>query len=529
MSGHWAFRHLGLDRDADERAIKRAYATRLKITRPDEDPEGFQALNEAYRAALDWAQSRQDSEPTGFVRITSMSTTIAIETPDADRDTGARDNRRDDDVAADGRRDAGGHADEGLASPDDVDAGAAVDADDRGADTDADDSEEVRSFASLEPEAPDAIADFDPDAFYDACVSITARGREGELARWLNAQPMLWSLEHKTQIAHWLLQQLHMRRPPIERRRFDLLANFFGLDDLHAGVDAFWVHRIRHRLHLAWEVQTQQLRTLAERTGLNGGSVASNLRQAGRVLHQLSLPLRWSQALRAALVPGYPSAVRGFLYRLDFGDLGDLPPPIREDQIAFWDAAGDRSRLSRPRWAVGAARCVAYSALAILGMLLVKAMTPGIEIDPSVAIKTSLTLFGLMTFAWLAAVGGQFCLAWLAAPPSEDVPLPWLRTAFVPLLVGLSFALYRFAGFEFGAIAMAGAALFVATLRCRDLIGAWFAGRFTLRVWHLWLVLPLIVLIAWFARQHAALVIVATLSGALLLWAVELGLRRRSN
>jgi hypothetical protein len=48
----WAFAILGLSPDADARAIKRAYAARLKTTRPDEDPEGFQRLNEAYQAAL---------------------------------------------------------------------------------------------------------------------------------------------------------------------------------------------------------------------------------------------------------------------------------------------------------------------------------------------------------------------------------------------------------------------------------------------------------------------------------------------
>ena len=47
-----ALRELGLGPDADERAVKRAYATRLKVTRPDSDPEGFQRLNSAYQAAL---------------------------------------------------------------------------------------------------------------------------------------------------------------------------------------------------------------------------------------------------------------------------------------------------------------------------------------------------------------------------------------------------------------------------------------------------------------------------------------------
>jgi hypothetical protein len=46
----------GLPEEADERAIKRAYAQRLKTTRPDADPAGFQQLHDMYRSALAWAQ-----------------------------------------------------------------------------------------------------------------------------------------------------------------------------------------------------------------------------------------------------------------------------------------------------------------------------------------------------------------------------------------------------------------------------------------------------------------------------------------
>ena len=57
---------LGIDRDADERDIKRAYARLLKATRPDEDPEGFQHLNEAYRVSL--AELPQDKTVVPLVR-----------------------------------------------------------------------------------------------------------------------------------------------------------------------------------------------------------------------------------------------------------------------------------------------------------------------------------------------------------------------------------------------------------------------------------------------------------------------------
>ena len=52
---------LGLTPDADSRTIKRQYAALLKKTRPDDDPEGFQRLREAYESALERSAQPQDT------------------------------------------------------------------------------------------------------------------------------------------------------------------------------------------------------------------------------------------------------------------------------------------------------------------------------------------------------------------------------------------------------------------------------------------------------------------------------------
>lgn len=60
MSVGYPWDVLGMDQPGDRRAIKRAYASRLKSCRPEDDAAGFAALRQAYELALSW---QEDTRP----------------------------------------------------------------------------------------------------------------------------------------------------------------------------------------------------------------------------------------------------------------------------------------------------------------------------------------------------------------------------------------------------------------------------------------------------------------------------------
>ena len=53
---------LEINSTSDEKAIRRAYAKKLKVTRPDEDPAGYQALRAAFDEALIQAAYQREYE-----------------------------------------------------------------------------------------------------------------------------------------------------------------------------------------------------------------------------------------------------------------------------------------------------------------------------------------------------------------------------------------------------------------------------------------------------------------------------------
>lgn len=541
---------LGLGWDADERAIKRAYAARLKSVRPDVDPQGFQALHEAYQDALRWVRSRDAyaEEEDGIEEIAPPDDAWA----DADREHDDSEDMRSAQHASDGHaprvddRDADAerhlpdttldarlHAQlrEAQAQIDSAEAlirrlealhAGQPAADARGsADTDparvsppaahqphASESNAAAPIGDTPPTRlrfrnpgaaagaevvtlirPEAEPVFDWQQFLQGCMGAAVQGGDGELEAWLNAQPALWSLQKKAQIGHALLEWLHEQRPPIRAERFDVLIAFFGFDDLQSGYDAHLLLRLRHRMQLCWELLSADTYALAARSQQNGGSLAANLRQTKRIVGLLTRPLRLPRALWEGLTPGHPTAIRRFLHQLDYGDLRHLPSIIDAGQTAFWDAAADRTRWSAPRAWIGASRCVAYAAIATVpayAMLGLADPDFGGTRVPAFAMSLMVLFFAL----WLSVVGISLFAQWQTQPEDPDERLPALRKAGLPLLLGLGVGLRFFTEWLGLGLILSCVGFSIAARRYVERNGAPFAGiplLQRLRLWHLWM------------------------------------------
>ena len=363
----WAFAALGLAPDADERAIKRAYATRLKTSRPDEDPEGFQRLNEAYQAAL--AQCRgmspRDAVPAPIAPVAPI--------PSDATDEAAPPRLRVTPLPA--------AASEPVPEPPPASPPAAA----------------YRPFFGRRKVAWD-----DPEMWIDLSLRTAFHASATDLRQWLLDQPVWWSLAEKPRFRPRLLAVFEARVPPMPRANFDALAEFFGFDRVEAGLDHVGLMALREAMDDAWiEIRDERFRDgirpsdpppwsegaaehrlarrrRAEQRAEQDKDAAESAERArrGRWIAQVAEhdyphlltghEIGWRD-LGRLLRPGYPGRLRDVLSELGC-DTGDaLPDTVSAPQVRFWLAAGDAGAWSWPRAGFLAARTLV--ALAIFATL----------------------------------------------------------------------------------------------------------------------------------------------------------------
>lgn len=270
----WAFAALGLPPDADARAIKRAYAAQLKTVRPDEDPAGFQRLNEAYQAALAQCAARDAArEPRALdppLSVPEAGASPQAEPPDA-------------------------------APPP---------------------SRRARTSRTLPPPPlAEPVATEPEDAAFDIahCLRLAANWDHQPLIAWLDTQASLWSLDGKARCGRRLLLTMAHERPPVADHNFETLAKCFGYYDLHAGHDFLAVRTLRDELHALWREARR-----------NGQQQETQAWGAGDMA-ELSGASTWREGWRPPTLPG----TQQDWSRLKF-DPARKPRPHKEGTFGLW-------------------------------------------------------------------------------------------------------------------------------------------------------------------------------------------------
>lgn len=392
------FHLLGLPGDADERAIKAAYAKRLRTARPDEDPVGFQHLTEAYHLALAMrkAVASRNGMPisgqhrTGLAPLAASSSAPPGPSPPDAGSAGQ---------PAPPRR-----------SPPVRDPGAAADAD-----------------------AP-AHPVLNATTFFNAYREHAGAADAASLTAWLDGEPALWHLPTKFAAGRALLRALHDAPIPMPEDCFKATLRFFNLDDAVSGADAVFLQRLHRRCVAEWEILPQNLDTLSWRAF--GSTNRENLRRLDRLCRHCTRPFRQSGALLASLRPGHAQQVAHLLLALCGGNVDDLPRSFDRRRARFWlDTA--RRDFNRTRLMVFGFRSAVALTLIPLAAMLVAIGASGGTAD-GIAIRGALGVSSTMTVSIVLAAWLWIGVAWTCRKLGELVRYSraWraLRIGFVPAM-----------------------------------------------------------------------------------------------
>jgi len=374
------WRELAISPSTDEREIRRAYARRLKIVQPEDDPQGFQALRAAFEQAMNHARHAAWEADNGW------------------NEDDAVDEGLDASVAPAGENHAPPPATPltGASSQDPaLIAEMARDRADR-------DEHQRRCDAlseALRQPAPDG------DAVLTALVAVFR-------------SPALGALDVHESTEHWLGQLAGQRGPGFDAL-LEPAITFFGWD--HRPVGDHWhpgLGALQHRADL------ETIRRL--------GNPAS----AGHLAFMaLSRPVRPHQQMHARLQPGLGRQISDLLARIDYEVpyvLGYLNPA----SVAWW-----REHLSRPRFGVASAWFTGI--VTLLSALFTSAASPpglgavGLAAGAGIGLFSSilLALAGHYLFIlprWRQTTSLAADNFWRSCGWAPAMALLMLATAFVP-------------------------------------------------------------------------------------------------
>ncbi|WP_233121351.1 hypothetical protein [Agrobacterium vaccinii] len=187
-----------LDEGADERAVKRAYAKRLKATRPDEDPVGFQALHQAYQQALDFIRWR-DHRHQPMDTVANETSTLPLENIGSDPET-----QRMPHPGAGPAADTAPVEELSLLPADDVVLG--------------------REFI------------FSLSDFVDPLLQESQHLDPNRFRQWLRERMADWPLTSKPVLARAIAEHMFEHQVPLKPDRFDILVDELGLNDVRSGL-----------------------------------------------------------------------------------------------------------------------------------------------------------------------------------------------------------------------------------------------------------------------------------------------------
>ena len=360
---------LGVEPTNDEREVRRAYARRLKEVHPEDDPDGFQALREAYERALDMAR-RGWAVPPPRTRNRKKKADPVGETPSADANWATED--------ADRWSEPGADADDVW-----------------------DDAEPERWDEAPPPEpelSPEVLAEFEAeqkrqDAHAALCEQLGALLRQPSapsdealsVMLRLFRSPAMDSLRVHANTEYWLAAAI-ARGGPAADSLIEPAIRFFGWDDARIGLDLSHAYPVLRRREAA-----QAIAQLARPLTVG--------HDAWKALRAKQTPLR---RLADRLDPFLSQQVASLLARASH-DLPELQGHLDPDAVATW-----RARFARPR----------FSAVFLLSLLI---------LPPIMSLAAvSAGIFGPSTLPNVAAV-------WVVALAAmTGIGAGWIEGVLVP-------------------------------------------------------------------------------------------------